>query len=50
MAKICNERYVAINDVDASACVSPVILYNQGIRSGANLMPTYALLYLRAIC
>ena len=50
MAKIYNESYAAINYVDASAWVCPVILYNQDIRSGANLMPTYALHYLRAIC
>ena len=52
MAKIYNERYAAINDVDASASICPIILYNQGIRSGANLMvmSTYALHYLIAIC
>ena len=52
MAKIYNKIYAAIDDIDASAIVCPVVLYNQGIRSGANLivMPTYALHYLIAIC
>ena len=52
MAKIYNKRYAATDDIDASASICPVVLYNQGIRSGANLivMPTYALYYLIAIC